>query len=278
MIRKIVVVLFLLSFKFGLAQEKILRYSWRLSAIGFDMVECRRDAERDSCLGLFNATMDSLIQEPGSYTHQFDSVYNVRILPSPDKDFRLITWGFRHPNDSFTFYGMIQYADEKREVVWLADSSAVLKNQNSTYYQQLGPEQWYGAIYYQIEKVKYKKETYYLLLGWNGKDFKTDQKILEVLSWNENEEPVFGLPLFDMDNGSAYQQRVIWEYKNGANMTLKITSKKIITFEHIEPADTRAHGIYTLYLPDGTYDFFKLKKGIWVKEVMLYDMYKNPGD
>lgn len=279
MLNRFFIFLLLASSNLSFAQDmSIDRYSWRMAALGFDMVECKVSSDRDSCLELFNQNMDSLITMPGSYAHQFDSVKNIRILPSPDNQFRILTWGFRHANDSFTFYGIIQYADEKKPAVWLLDSAHQLKNQYSSYQAQLDPETWFGALYYQIEKVSYKRETYYLLLGWNGNTFKTDQKILDVLYWNEQDEPQFGKPIFDLGE-DAYQNRVIWEYKNGANMALKIEGKKkLITFENVVPADPRAKGIYTLYLPDGTYDFFRFKKGIWIKETMLFDHYKNPGD
>ncbi|MHB1278689.1 MAG: hypothetical protein ACYC1Q_09835 [Bacteroidia bacterium] len=274
----LVLILLLSSYSLHAQDMTIERYSWRLAALGYDMVECRQDKDRDSCLALFNLNMDSLIAMPGSYAHRFDSVENVLIMDAPDKKFRLLTWGFRHPNDSFSFFGIIQYADEKRPPVYLTDSAHKLGNRDSTYMLELGPEEWFGALYYQIEKVTYKRETYYLLLGWNGNTQKTDRKILEVLYWNEADEPRFGLPVFDMGNKMPYQYRVIWEYKNGANMALKMeVKKKLITFEHIEPADPRAKGIYTLYLPDGTYDFFRYKKGIWIKGSMLYDNDKNPG-
>jgi len=275
---KVRIFLFLLTLSsMANAQTEIERLSWRLSALGFDMVECRKDADRDSCIALFNMNMDSLILLPGSFKHRFDSVANIRILEAPDRSFRLLTWGFRHPNDSFRFFGVLQYADTKKEAVWLNDASHELGNNDSAYHASLSPENWYGAIYYQIEKIKYKKEVYYLLVGWNGNTIKTDRKVLDVLSWNEFDEPVFGLSIFDLGT-SMYQSRVIWEYKNGANMALKIESKeKLIVFEHTEPADSRARGIYTLYLPDGTYDFFRYKKGVWSKETMLYDHFKNPG-
>lgn len=261
------------------AQEMTIEsYSWRLAALGYDMVECRQERDRDSCIELFNLNMDSLIVLPGSYAHAFDSVKNVRILASPDQQFRILTWGFRHANDSFSFFGFIQYADENRAPDKLSDSAHQLGNKESVYHMELAPEQWFGALYFQIEKVSYKKETYYLLLGWNGNTYKTDRKVLDVLHWNEENEARFGLPVFDLGNKSPYQNRVVWEYKNGANMTLRMEAKKkIITFENIVPADPQAKGIYTLYLPDGTYDFFKFKKGMWIKEIMLHDHYKNPG-
>lgn len=276
--RHIFILFFSLTNALTAQDMSIDRYSWRLAALGYDMVECRQDKDRDSCLHLFNLNMDSLISMPGSYAHRFDSVKNVRILDAPDHKFRLLTWGFRHPKDSFSFFGILQYADETREPVYLSDSAHQLGNSDSTSMLELGPDEWFGALYYQIEKITYKRESYYLLLGWNGNTQKTDRKILDVLYWNEADEPRFGLPIFDMVNKMPYQNRVIWEYKNGANMALKIEAKKkLITFEHIEPDDPRAKGIYTLYLPDGTYDFFKYKKGIWIKKSMLYDHYKNPG-
>jgi len=206
-IRLSILLLFLTLSGLTKAQTEIERLSWRMSALGFDMVECRKDSDRDSCVALFNENMDSLIALPGSFEHRFDSVANIRILDAPDQSFRLLTWGFRHPNDSFSFFGILQYADEKKEAVWLRDSSQKMGNNDTVYHASLSPEKWYGAIYYQIEKIKYKKEIYYLLIGWNGNTIKTDRKVLDVLAWNEFDEPVFGLPIFDMGSDS-YQSRV----------------------------------------------------------------------
>lgn len=240
------------------------QYSWKLSAIGYDMVECRKDKERDSCLELFNATIDSLVALPGSFSHAFDSVANVKVLNSPNGKFRLLTWGFRHPNDSFSFFGILQYADPERPYVWLSDSAHAIGNSTATVNGEFSPERWYGAIYYGIQEVRNKKESYYVLLGWNGKTAKTDLKVIEALSWDDEGEAVFGKPVFSAGPDEALEYRVIFEYRNAANMTLRFDDKKgNIIFENIIPNDPKARGVYELYLPDGTYDKYRLKKGVW---------------
>lgn len=257
------ILVFLASDVFSQSEE-IERFSRRLQALGFDMVECREDEERQKAHDEFNLVLDSLINEPGSFRHSFENVRNIRVLKPKDNSFRIMTWGFRFPNDSFIFYGVLQGPGEDGMLYWLTDSSYAMGNNQTSHYADLTPDRWYGAMYYQLETIKYRKETYYLLVGWNGQTIKSDQKLLEVLSFNDQGEPVFGLPVFDMGNGQMLQNRVIWEFKNGAAVALRVEDNlKTILVEHIVPASPNAKGIYSLYLPDGTYDYFEFKKGTW---------------
>jgi hypothetical protein len=72
---------------------------------------------------------------------------------------------------------------------------------------------------------------------------------------------------------------VIFEFDNKAAMTLRFEpQKKIITFEHLAPPHKIFINDFTKYMPDGSYDYYKLKKGMWYKNEMLFDNLKIKTD
>ncbi len=266
---------------FPLSAQDTTNYPWlrwyegRLTALGSDVVECRSETERDSCLHLFNATLDTVLQIEGSFFYPFDSVRNVSILTEPEKSFRILTWTFRFDSDSFVYFGCIQMCPAKGgELIQLQDSSHEYKKEPS--YKNLTPENWYGALYYDLVPFKNKRQKYYVLVGWDGHNSTSSKKVLDVLWFDKRGEARFGAPVFKMYENRKAQNRVVWEFSNDAVMTLRYEPRKnIITFENLIPPDKKAKGIYKLYLPDGSYDYFRLKRGVWIKNEMLFDELKN---
>jgi hypothetical protein len=246
-------------------------YEARLAAAGHDLIECRQEEERAVSLDLFHRYMDTLLQIPGSYAYPLEQVRNVKVLYSPDQLFRIITWLFRFDNDSLVYHGLIQLKDESADIIYLRDSSHLF-SEKEPLHKKLSPDNWYGALYYEIIPTRLRGQHYYTLIGWNGSTARTDKKILEVLYFDKKGKPVFGAPLFRYFSNRGLQSRVVWEYVNEGAMVLRYERKKnIITFENLSFPDKKAKGMYHLYLPDGTYDYFRLKKGVWEKNEMLFD-------
>jgi hypothetical protein len=250
----------------------------RLKTLGTELVDCREAADRRMTNAAFTGYLTEALAEPGSVNFPFDSVRNMRILQSPDKLFRIMTWTLRHERDSFQFFGCIQWYDQEKEIIWLRDSSHRYKK-DEPLFETLDADNWYGALYYQLVQAKYRKQKYYILMGWDGNDSLTDKKIIETLSFDEQGKPVFGRAVFQMQENAPEQYRVIFEFGNGAVMTLRHERKKnIITFEHLVPPNPNAKGDYRMYFPDGTYDYFVFKKGVWIKKEMLFDNTKDVTD
>jgi hypothetical protein len=65
---------------------------------------------------------------------------------------------------------------------------------------------WYGAQYYKIIRVA-AATPYYVLLGWKGNNVKSTKKVIEVLSFDKEDKPNLGMPVF---NGT--RKRVVFEY------------------------------------------------------------------
>ena len=59
---------------------------------------------------------------------------------------------------------------------------------------KLNNSQWIGALYYSLTPFKRGKKDYYLLLGWDGNDERSNRKIMDVLSISKS--LTFGAPIF----------------------------------------------------------------------------------
>lgn len=255
-----------------------LRYAeGRLAALGNDVVFCKEEKVRDSSLQLFQRTLDSTLQIPGAYFYPFDSVRNLSKLRPSDNAFRLLTYTFRFDNDSFIFFGLVWMNPQKGGMVYKLSDSSHLYYKKEPVTKVLTPINWYGALYYQMHDYEYKKQRYYILIGWDGFTRTSSKKLVDVMWFDRQGKIKFGAPIFSMVNNRRAYNRVVWEFADDAVMALRYEKRKnIITFENLQPPDSNSIKLKHLYLPDGTYDYFRYKKGIWYKNEMLFDDMRNP--
>jgi len=85
--------------------------------------------------------------------------------------------------------------------------------------QVLGPDTWFGALYYEIVERKWNDNTLYTLLGYDPNDIFTSRKVIDCFYLKDGTIPVFGAPLFVLNN--TIQNRVIFEYSAKASMSLR---------------------------------------------------------
>lgn len=53
-------------------------------------------------------------------------------------------------------------------------------------------ENWIGALYYNIVLKKFNNKNYYTLIGYDENDARSTKKWLEVLTFDNNNKPLFG--------------------------------------------------------------------------------------
>ncbi len=74
----------------------------------------------------------------------------------------------------------------------------------------------------------------------------------------------FGAPIFNYDKEKKRKKRVIFEYNDQANMTLKYEDlRKQIVFDGLAPIEEKFKGNYAFYGPDLSFDAFQFKNGMW---------------
>ena len=242
-------------------QEKEL---WRL---GEKSISAKTEEERLAVADTFTNLLDMIIGTKASFEFPFEKVKNLSKLISPDKNFRIYTWSVPLRNGSFKYFGrLVLKEDEKFRVVKLIDAAATLENPE---HRQLKPDQWYGAIYYDLVKTKHKKKTYYTLIGYRPDKSSHNEKVLEVLSTNNFDPIRFGEKIFNTPrlNEHKYQRRpyrLIFRYNPTIVASLKyIPQRKEIVFDHLAPPDASQHNQWHLYGPDFTFDALYWEKDNW---------------
>jgi len=137
------------------------------------------------------------------------------------------------------------------------ETDAVIKSHN-----------WYGSLYYDIQPVDLPGEMTYILLGFDPDNINMNAKVIEVMHFDEQGNPVFGKKIFSTKN--KVLTRMIFKYSPLATMMLKFNPERsMIIFDHLSPSSPMFEGQYKYYGPDFSYDAFEIKDG---KLILIEDI------
>lgn len=207
---------------------------------------------------------------PNSFSYPFDSIKTVSKIYSPDNSFRIFTWQIQRDESYYHQYGALQLRTNDGSLklfplIDASDYSSVPTDSMRT------NKNWIGAIYYGIVEKEYNGKKYYTLLGLDDNDFTSTKKWMEVLTFNSNNEPVFGGRFFDYKEDlykppqPAY--RFCLEYKKDAKARMLYDpAVDMIIFDELISESNEDSKKYTL-IPDGNFERFKWINGKWVLEV-----------
>lgn len=207
-------------------------------------------------------TLESILRDPISFEYQFDSLRWTARIYSPDRKLRFITWNIPAENGTHTYYGFLQYYPKKDQpclVFRLYDKSPEISQPES---ETLSTEKWWGALYYEVLLNKYKGNRLYTIIGYDLNDRYSNRKVIDVLTFKDNNIPVFGQPVFRIDG--KLKDRVIFEYAEDVVMIVRFNEKmKMIVFDHLSPIDPALRNNPRFYAPDSSYDGLRFRKGLW---------------
>lgn len=221
--------------------------------------EVRDDYLLEKAVERIQTQLENALQKPSSFEYDFEAL-PISKLQSDDGKVRVITWNVPQEDGTHEYFGFVQYKSKnKYRATRLTDASEHLVQPEK---MKLKPNQWYGALYYDIITIKSGKRNFYTLLGWDGHSYKMSQKVVEVLGFKASGEPVFGANLFKIHKKTA--KRIILRYSSNARVTLKYEKrKKRIIFDHLSPFKPQYAGVYEYYGPDMYHDALVYKKGKW---------------
>ncbi len=252
------------------ALEDSLRKTGPLLFKGTDQV---RGAANQKFIGF----LKKALAIEGAFDYPFaglDSAKVIANLKAPDNSFRIFNWNLPKTDGTHLYYGFL-LADESKTIpvkkkgmarkpsyklYELTDKSNDIKGPEMAV---LSADKWYGALYYKIILTNDKDKKYYTLLGWDGNNAQTWKKLIDVVTFARDGQPVFGeKSLFDRGRHSS--RRVIFEFRAELVMTLRYEDdKKRIVFDHLAPEVASATGMYQFYSQTFSYDSFDWKKGKW---------------
>lgn len=226
-----------------------------------------RQAANESELELYNEQFDNELKKVLAYPEAFEADFSVMktlgSVMSPDKEFRLFTWNIEHADESQSYYACIVKPGKVRnKLIPLQQRVKLLtKGSETEVYEH---DKWYGALYYKIIPVKGKRGDYYTLLGWDGHTSLSTRRVIETMTIRGSKVK-FGVPAFQTPNGII--RRVVFEYMDDISMVMRYEKKKkehLIVFDHLSPKAPQLEGMYEQYVPDGSYDAYAFREGMWV--------------
>ena len=181
-----------------------------------------------------------------------------------DSTFRILTFQYFINDNHYKYYGSIQ--TRQGQYFQLSDQSAELLQLSSLMTQSLPKESWFGAIYYNILTSNLQEKNYYTLLGFNGYQFFNKIKVMEILTFDDEGQPQFGLDVFEPDTVQQYDDdlRKIYIYSADAAFHLNFDPiEQMIVFDHLIPMNDLFEGQGETAVPDGSLEGWSNKNGKW---------------
>lgn len=201
--------------------------------------------------------IELMLADENSMQYPFDSLKLISKITAPDNTWRMFNWHIEDDKKQHKYWAIIQYKHQnKYRVVSLMDAAEDLKSPES---KTLKAPQWYGAHYFNVFMPEKNK---YYLFGYNGKSNIISQKVIEVLSFDNKGNIIFGDDVFVTEKASL--KRIVFEYSREVSMSVKYHEKyKTIVFDHLSPREPHLVNSKQFYGPDLSYDAFQYKKGKW---------------
>jgi hypothetical protein len=239
-----------------------------LVPFSFEIVNAPEANQRFRADSFFIRLLVRTLKIPNSFYFPFDSLQSISRLYAPDSSFRIFTWQIKKDDYQYFQRGAIQMrtTDGSLKLFPLHDfSTFTAKPADSV----RGPNNWIGAIYYRIIQKQFNGQNFYTLLGFDDFTVNSNKKWMEILTFNEQGQPVFGGPYFSFKNDSAaaakYKaSRFYIEYKKEAVASFNYdTALNMIIYDHLISESEEPNRKET-YVPDGDYEGFTWQNGQWL--------------
>ena len=199
---------------------------------------------------------------PNSFNYPFSELENIAISYPQDRSFRIFTWQLMHTDVNYQYFGFIQLNSSKSIVYELKDFSKTLQKPES---QIVTNDKWFGALYYNIRDFKTKDGQKYLLFGFNSNDTTEKIKLCDVLTLKGGQVK-FGAPVFEKkERGNKKMvNRLMLYHATDASIRFNYDDEmNMIVHDHLMDIPSQTPNIPFVSVPDGTYEAYDLKKGIW---------------
>lgn len=245
------------------SDEKLRAGEWYIDSLA--MVLLDNPTRPDSIKSHLMEVLHELSEHPDFSRYPFDNLKALMIVNSSDNLVKVFTGMIRLQSDQVTYYGGIYHEPSSR---WIPLEEVKTDFQ---YFEkeQSEPNNWYGAIYYDLYPFKRKFKTLYVLFGFRSIDRFTALKLADVLSF-DNEEVIFGAPVFHDEAKDLTVNRFHLTYASEAPIKLNFDAvENKIVFDHLIPIKSPYDTSRTIMVPDGSYSAYKLKRGKWIFEDKL---------
>ena len=260
--------------QFKLREDSLKRFGYEIVRGTDAAVRFRSDSNFTRIL------VRALIQDK-SYQFPFDSLKTISKVYSPDSSFRIFTWQVVRDDDYCRQKGFIQLRNPKgkEKFIPLRDADQFIANDVDTVANNMW---WVGAVYYRILEKEHNGRKFYTLFGYDENDARTTKKWLDVMWFDDNGTPMFGIPAaFSYAKDSVPKpalNRFLLEYKKDGRARVQYDEElDMIIFDHLISETNEPGKRYTL-IPDGDYEGFKWTNGQWLHVDKVFDFKLKDGE
>lgn len=254
--------------QFSIAQNKVdfSADEANLLQLSNQFLKDNHSENRITAANKFKETLQQSLQQNGSFNYPFEALETVSILYPSDSTFRIFTWQLYVDKDDYRYGGIIQVHNSSNSIFSLMDQSTDVETYDLEY-DILGPEDWYGALYFNIKDYDTPTGKKYLLFGFDGFQFFNKRKIVEAFYFDESGQPVFGAPAF-AKTAEGYEastkNRLYLEYSAEVAARLNYDSNlDMIILDNLVSMRSPYKGAGNVNIPDGSYIGYQLKNGVW---------------
>ena len=250
-----------------------------LKTLSLKIIQGRTAGDRFAADSEFTKMFVRALKIKNSFHYSFDSLLTISKLSPQDSTFKIFTWQMVINDNIVRQHGAIQMrsVDGSLKLFPLIDKSDITLNMSDTIGNNFG---WIGAVYYKIIQTIAGGKNYYTLLGYDENNIRSNKKIIEVLSF-ENDQPIFGGAYFNFSDNTSLKQnpgRLILEYKKNASPRLVYDKEQdMIIYEHLVSETGEDKKKYT-FIGDGDYEGLKWKDGKWVHIDKVFTQSTKEGD
>lgn len=253
--------IFLLSFQLMKGQQVSSPVSSHLDKLFGRLLKVTDDSVRLQVNDSIKAIVESYAESDTIFSHRFTNLRFLGQITSPDSLIKIVTWNLFLRNQPGMYYCYIIRnlpGLKTRKIYKLYaeyDSSAI--NKDSTYTS----DNWYGALYYDIRPQVINGLKSWALLGIDYGNPEITRKIIEILTFRNDDSLLFGLKSFL--SGDKVRFREVFEYSLTATMTLRFGGDDSIVFDHLVPFSPDNENDRRFYGPQYTNDAYYLENGFW---------------
>jgi hypothetical protein len=207
------------------------------------------------------SVIDSYVQSDTVFKHRFVNLQKLGQITSPDSVLKIITWNMilRESQSRYYCYFIRKKDTGNVNHVYklIADYSPDSLRVDTVY----SKSDWYGALYYDIRPFEKDSSVCWVLLGIDYGNPLISRKIIDVVTFNENDSIVFGSSWFRYRKETRY--RDVFEYSSSGMMSLRFVSDSSVVFDHLVPFSPEYENNREYYGPDYSTDAYILKDGFW---------------
>lgn len=210
---------------------------------------------------LLKEDLEELLLLKGSFQYEFESVEQLSILKSPDNKIKIYNWVVPLKDGTFEYCAYIQFLKKRKQQSFIAleDISAFIKNEST---KEFTNGDWFGALYFDLLHNRFNKKDYYTLIGWDGNDSISTKRIVDILHFEEEEQPIWGAPIIKMNDGTHHRMVLEYSKKTSARMNYN-EDLEYIVFDHLSPMEGAQIGMYEFYVPSLSFNGLTFKNGKW---------------